>query len=78
MIDTAPEGIVPSGAAGGSGGRLRRPGAAAGQGREGATGHRRQEDDRRAVADRGLEAVARAHVLAVDVDVDERLQLAVL
>src|SRR5919198_1425353 len=40
-----------------------------------ATGHRRQEDDRGAVAHRRVEAVARTHVLAVDVDVDERPDL---
>src|SRR3954452_15811931 len=43
-----------------------------------AAGHCRQEDDRRAVADKGVEAVARAHVLAVDVDVHERLDRSVL
>ena len=42
-----------------------------------ATGHRRQQDDGRAVAHRRVEAVAGAHVLAVDVDVHERLDLAV-
>src|SRR3989442_10973223 len=40
-----------------------------------ATGHRRQEDHGRTVADGRVEAAARAHVLAVDVDVDERADL---
>src|SRR5947208_10430386 len=40
------------------------------------TGHRREQDDRRRLAHRRVEAVARAHVLAVDVDVDERPDLA--
>ena len=43
-----------------------------------ATGHRRQQDDRRGVADGCFEALARTHVLALDVDVDERRDLAVL
>src|ERR1700749_5173264 len=38
--------------------------------------HGGQEDHGAAVADRRVEPVARAHVLAVDVDVHERLQLA--
>src|SRR5579871_4779930 len=40
--------------------------------------HGGQEDDRRTVAHGRLEPVARADVLAVDVHVDERRQLAVL
>src|SRR3954468_420343 len=40
------------------------------------TGHRRKQDDGRRFADRRVEAVARADVLAVDVDVDERPDLA--
>src|SRR3954454_11998978 len=40
------------------------------------TGHRRKQDDSRRVADWGVETVARAHVLAVDVDVDEGSDLA--
>src|SRR6266699_1733649 len=42
------------------------------------TGHRRQENHRRALAHRRLEAVARAHVLAFDVDVHEARELAVV
>src|SRR5205085_8206370 len=41
------------------------------------TGHRREENHRGAFTHGRLEADARAHVLAVDVDVHERVQLAV-
>src|SRR3954466_14675367 len=40
--------------------------------RLGATGHRREEDDGGSRGDRRIEAVERAHVLALDVDVHER------
>src|SRR6478752_6015499 len=43
-----------------------------------AAGHCRQEDDRRAIAHRCVEATAGSHVLAVDVDVHERLDRSVL
>src|SRR6187431_1229339 len=43
-----------------------------------ATGHCRKQDHGRAVGDGRLEAVACAHVLALDVDVDERRELVVL
>jgi hypothetical protein len=36
-----------------------------------AAGHGRQEDDGRALAHRGVQALERAHVLAVEIDVDE-------
>jgi hypothetical protein len=42
-----------------------------------ATRHRGQEDHGRAVVDLGLQAVLRAHVLALDVDVDERREAVV-
>src|SRR5262245_23710779 len=42
-----------------------------------ATGHRRQEDDR-AAGHRGLESLSCADVLALDVDVDEARQCAVV
>ena len=42
-----------------------------------ATGHRRQQDHRLAGCDRGLEPVERADVLAAEIDVDERRDLAV-
>src|SRR4051812_6807362 len=42
-----------------------------------ATGHRRKQDDRLAGFDRGVEAVERPDVLALDVDVDERRDLVV-
>ena len=43
-----------------------------------AAGHRREEDHGRAVRDRRVEPVERAHVLALDVDVHERRDLVVL
>ena len=43
-----------------------------------ATGHRRQENHRRAGRHFGLEPVERAHVLALDVDVDERRDVTIL
>src|SRR6478752_368153 len=43
-----------------------------------AAGDGRQHDDLVAVAERGLEAADEAHVLVVDVDVDEAAQVAVL
>src|SRR3954447_20562756 len=42
------------------------------------TGHGGEKDDRRAVVDRRVEAVERPHVLALDVDVDERREVVVL
>src|SRR3954449_5525012 len=72
---TALKGFARSAWPGGGGGRLRRPEAAAGQGRQGTTGHRREENHGRALAHRRVQAVARAHVLAVHVDVDERTDL---
>ena len=41
-----------------------------------AAGHRRQQDHGRAVVNLGLEPVEGAHVLALDVDVDEGRELA--
>src|SRR5262245_33346235 len=41
------------------------------------TGHRRQEDDRLAVVHGRLEAFERPDVLAAEIDVDERCELAV-
>src|SRR5262249_44850574 len=43
-----------------------------------ATGHGREQDDLRALGHRGLEALARADVLAADVRVHERREIAVL
>src|SRR3954451_986815 len=43
-----------------------------------ATGHRGQQDDLRALADRGIEALAGADVLAADVRVHEGREVAVL
>src|SRR5712691_10542253 len=43
-----------------------------------ATGHRREENHGRAILHQRLEAVERAHVLALDVDVHERRDLVVL
>src|SRR6476620_8917931 len=43
-----------------------------------ATGHRRQQDHRRSRSDLGVDPVARAYVLALDVDVHERGQAPVL
>src|SRR5919198_1016478 len=42
------------------------------------TGHRGEQDDRGAGADLGVEPVARAHVLALDVDVHEGREVVVL
>src|SRR2546421_958120 len=41
------------------------------------TGHRRQQDDRCPFTNRRLDAVERAHVLALDVDVHERRDVVV-
>src|SRR6266540_1868498 len=54
--------------------RSRRLGAV----RVSATGHRRQEDHGRTGADLGLEPLTRAHVLALDVDVDEWGEVVIL
>src|SRR5262245_8533045 len=42
------------------------------------TGHGRKQDELITVSDRGLEPVARAHVLTAEIDVHERGELAVL
>src|SRR6185369_7205263 len=55
----------------------RRPGAGAPSSGLRAAGHRRQEADLVALGDRGREPVEIADVLAVDVDVDEPVELAV-
>src|SRR3712207_3872786 len=53
-------------------------GGAASEGRSAAAGDRREDGDRVAVLDLGVERTGEAHVLVVDVDVHEAVQLALL